>query len=165
MITEDKEFLLKIEKFDSDNSKEIILNGSATNAQMLFNQIIKGSERTINIISEKLEFYDTHKIVDSIKVALDRNVKVKILLDGQDENELKENTFFKICHEHQNCTIKKTVQKIHAHIITRDSMAYRYCVKTDDNSAIASFNGSLIAENADKKVFLDVTYNNFDNCE
>lgn len=141
-------------RLDVHKSEEIILNGNSDNAQSLFYQLINGAHKTINIISERLELYNTGSIVNALRKATARGVKVQVLLDGENI-ETSNNNFLQHCISDTNCTVKHSKKSLEYHILTRDSRAYRYCLHAKDNTAIASFNEDVITSNADKNVFGD----------
>lgn len=145
-----EQYELMLTALDLSDSEEVILNGNKDNAQSLFFRLIYGASKTINIISEKLELYNTEKIIGALKTAIKRGVKVQILLDGKIDSN---NDFLTYCMGNELCTIKTTDDKLKFHILTRDGVAYRYCPTIGMHNAIASFNGSTIATNANKSVF------------
>ena len=68
-----------------------------------------------------------------------------------------------MCLENEKfCKVKKSKNKLSAHIISRDKSAFRYCDSPHDpekNEAIASFNRPDVVKNAEQKLFGD----SFDN--
>lgn len=153
--TELEKYADKLGLLDDNRSIETVLNNSKKHASALFFRIIDGAQQNVNIISQKLELYNADNIVQSLKDALARGVKFKLLLDGKVDSE---NNFFKICKNSELVKIKKSDKQISSHIITRDNRAYRYCSDTANHHAIASFNNIDIVENAYDKVFKDVVF-------
>lgn len=145
-----EQYELMLTALDLSDSEEVILNGNEDNAQSLFFRLIYGASKTINIISEKLELYNTEKIIGALKDVTQRGVKVQILLDGKTDSN---NDFLSYCINNKLCTIKTTNDELKFHILTRDGVAYRYCPTIGMHNAIASFNGSAIATNADNGIF------------
>lgn len=155
-----EKYEIMLTKLDNDNSMEVILNGNEDNAQSLFYQLISGANKTVNIISSKLELYNTNKIIQALDFAIMKGVQFKIILDGSDID--KNNNFLIRCIKSQNCTVKFSSSHLDFHILTRDSKAYRYCSNANNHTAIACFNGIKISNNADNGVF-GTSYNNLPN--
>lgn len=150
-------YVEKLEALDKEKSSKLIANGSKIHAQALIKQFIKGAEEKINIVSKDLSIYDDESIRGLLKSAFAREVKFKIILDGDEISE--DNKFLQLCLENDEfCKIKKSESKLSAHIITRDKSAFRYCDNPHEpkiNEAIASFNRPDVVKNAEQKLFGD----------
>lgn len=148
----------KLKELDNANSKELISNSSENHAKALIYRLITGAKNSINIISSNLSLYTNNSIISELKMALNRGVKVKLLLDNYPNSGLDEsNEFIKACLE-KKCDVRTYGDKLKAHIITRDSSAFRYCEKLGSHTAIASFNTPSTVENSNKQVFGDTGF-------
>lgn len=164
MNLENKEYDIAVANYDYNNSETIILNGNVNNAQSLFYYLIEGATKNINIISGKLESYNQTRILDALEYAINSGIKIKVLLDESMEAinlEKEKNNFLRYCINSDNCMVKHSSKHFNAHVITRDSKAYRYCKDPTTHSAIASFNGAKIAQHIDEVVFSKNEYSKY----
>lgn len=143
----------KLSRLDNDNSDELISNGSKKHAQALIYRFLNKAQNRVNITSTGLSIYNDYGIVDALNIALNKGVKIKILLDNYQNNKIMNNNFLDICLNNKNCEIKTYNKPLKAHIVTRDDDAFRYCKDPGSNIAVASFNHPDVVENATKKVF------------
>ncbi len=142
----------KLSKLDSENSDELISNGSKEHAQALIHKFLDTAKKTVNITSKDLSIYNDYAIVNALNTALSKDVKIKILLDDY-QNKTINNAFLERCTDHKNCEIKTYDKPLKAHIVTRDDAAFRYCDNPGSNIAVASFNRPDVVKNATNKVF------------
>jgi sugar-specific transcriptional regulator TrmB len=143
----------KLSTLDEDNSEELISNGSKKHAQALIYQFLDGAKNSVNIISKNLSIYNNQEIVEALNVALTKGVQIKILLDDYQNDKIIGNIFLDKCIKDKNCKIKTYSEPLKAHIVTRDSSAFRYCNSPGSNIAVASFNNPDVVKNAKEKVF------------
>ena len=148
-------YLNRLEELDISKSEELISNSNADHAKSLIYRLIIGAKESINIISTNLSLYTNDTIISALKMALNRGVKVKLLLDDYPNSGLdKSNEFLKVCLEKkENCDVRTYKKQLNAHIITRDDSAFRYCEKLGSHTAIASFNDTKTVSNSNSKVF------------
>jgi HKD family nuclease len=88
-----------------------------------------------------------------LNIALNRGVKIKILLDDYQNNKITNNLFLDSCLGNENCEVKTYDRPLKAHIVTRDDDAFRYCDNPGSNIAVASFKRPDVVKNATEKVF------------
>lgn len=143
----------KLSKLDSENSSELISNGSTEHAQALIYQFLNKAKKSVNITSKGLSIYNDLAIADVLNTALSEGVKIKILLDDYQGKKIVNNTFLENCLSNENCEIKTYDKPLKAHIVTRDDSAFRYCDNPGSNIAVASFNRPDVVKNATEKVF------------
>lgn len=140
-------------------SNELISNGSKEHTQALIYQFFDKAKESVNITSKGLSIYNDDKITEVLNIALNRGVKIKILLDDYQNNnkmannKITNNTFLGNCLDNENCEIKTYDKPLKAHIVTRDNNAFRYCDNHGSNIAVASFNRPDVVKNATEKVF------------
>jgi HKD family nuclease len=134
-------------------SNELISNGSKEHAQALIYQFFDKAKKSVNITSKGLSIYNNDKIAEVLNIALNKGVKIKILLDDYQNNKITNNTFLSNCLDNKNCEIKTYDKPLKAHIVTRDNNAFRYCANPSSNIAVASFNHPDVVKNATEKVF------------
>jgi HKD family nuclease len=142
-----------LSKLDSERSNELISNGSKEHAQALIYQFFDKAKESVNITSKGLSIYNNDEIAEVLNIALNRGVKIKILLDDYQNNKIISNTFLGNCLDSENCEIKTYDKPLKAHIVTRDNNAFRYCDNPGSNIAVASFNRPDVVKNATEKVF------------
>lgn len=144
-----------LSKLDSECSDELISNGSKEHARALIYQFFDKVEESVNITSKNLSIYNDDEIAKVLNIALNKGVKIKILLDDYQNNKITNNTFLSNCLNNKNCEIRTYSKPLKAHIVTRDNNAFRYCDNPGSNIAVASFNRPDVVKNATKKVFGD----------
>jgi len=154
-MNSENEYKIKLEKLDEETSEELISNGTRDHELALIYQFLKTAKRSVNIISNRLFFYDDLSILEVLNIALNRGVKIKILLDDYQNNKITNNTFLSNCLDNENCEIKTYDKPLKAHIITRDNNAFRYCDNPGSNIAVASFSRPSVVKNATEKLFGD----------
>ncbi len=143
----------KLSKLDNENSDELISNGSREHAQALIYQFFVKAEKSVNITSKGLSLYNDYAIVDALNTALNRGIKIKVLLDNYQGNSIANNDFLDNCLGNENCEVRTYDKPLKAHIVTRDDSAFRYCDNPGSNIAVASFNRPDVVKNAIEKVF------------
>lgn len=148
-----KDYKEMLSKLDDEHSDELISNGSKEHAQALIYQFFDKAKESVNITSKGLLIYNNDEIAEVLSIALNRGVKIKILLDDYQNNKVINDTFLSNCLDNENCEIKTYDKPLKAHIVTRDNNAFRYCDNPGSNIAVASFNRPDVVENATKKVF------------
>ncbi len=149
-------YIDNLAKLDNAQSNELVSNGSAEHAVALIIRLLKYAKKNVNIISSKLSLYSNPSVVESLKIALKKDICIKLLLDDYQNSGLdKNNAFLQVCNKHKNCAVKTYSKQLEAHIITRDGKAFRYCEKLGSNTAVASFNYPSVVKNADDNVFGD----------
>ncbi len=144
-----------LSKLDDECSDELISNGSKEHAQALIYQFFDKAKESVNITSKGLSIYNNNEIAEVLNIALNRGVKIKILLDDYQNNKIANNAFLDNCINNDNCEIKTYDKPLKAHIVTRDNNAFRYCDNPGSNIAVASFNRPDVVKNATEKVFGD----------
>lgn len=142
-----------LSKLDDESSKELISNGSKEHAQALIYQFFDKVKESVNITSTNLSIYNDDEIAKVLNIALNKGVKIKILLDDYQNNKITNSTFLNNCLNNKNCEIKTYGKLLKAHIVTRDDNAFRYCDNPGSNIAVASFNRPDVVKNATEKVF------------
>jgi HKD family nuclease len=140
----------KLSRLDNEHSDELISNGSKEHAQALIYQFLDKAKKSVNITSKGLSIYNDYVIVNALNIALNKDVKIKILLDDYQDNKITNNTFLDRCLDNKNCEVRTYDKPLKAHIVTRDDDAFRYCDNPGSNIAVASFNRPDVVENAEK---------------
>lgn len=142
-----------LERLSAEKNADRVNNSSAVHAADFLYVLIANAEKNINIVSKNLHIYTDEWVCKAFKRILDNGITVKILLDGKKEDIDKDNEFLEIAKNSQNCQIKITDEKLSAHIVTRDGIAYRYCADTQQHTAFGSFNAPTTVKNADEQLF------------
>jgi HKD family nuclease len=151
IIEETNEYKIKLEKLDEETSEELISNGTRDHELALIYQFLKTAKQSINIVSSRLFFYNDLSITEVLNIALNKGVKIKILLDDYENSNIdKNNLFLQTCKKYKNCEIKTYDKPLKAHIVTRDNKAFRYCDNPGSNIAVASFNRPNVVKNVEK---------------
>ncbi len=146
----------KLLKLDDENSSELISSGTKERAQALIYQFLSSAKKSVNITSKNLSIYNDYTIVNALNAAINRGVKIKILLDNYQGNGIENNDFLDSCLSNENnesCEIRTYDKPLKAHIVTKDDNAFRYCDNPGSNIAVACFNSPDIVKNATEKVF------------
>lgn len=142
-----------LERLSAEKNSDRVNNSSAVHAADFLYVLIANAEKNINIVSKNLHIYTDEWICKAFKRILDNGIKVKILLDGKKEEIDENNEFLEVAKGSKNCQIKITDEKLNAHIVTRDGIAYRYCADTQQHTAFGSFNQPNVVKDADKQLF------------
>jgi hypothetical protein len=151
-----KSYKQTVESADKLQDPESFKNKNEDHAKILLAQIIKNAKESVNIISSTLSLYNDENLVDSLRLAIQKGAKIKILLDGKRDEINTENDFLKLCQSSPNsCEVKISSKKLKAHITTRDGVAHRYCNDFTQHRAIANFNDPELVKMAEEQVFTD----------
>lgn len=136
------DYIKHIKKLSKKSSNHVIQNRSISHATEILNLMLKKTQRDIRIFTGSLEpsLYDS--LSKELAKALNRGVKLSIILSETDSGTICKRDSMKHITEHANTSLNtiSTLDKINTHFIVSDEKGYRMESENGNIAGVANFN-------------------------